>query len=45
MLVVTTPLALREQLSLWRQAGHTVALVPTMGNVHQGQLTLVNTAH
>lgn len=42
--VVTGKDELREQLDDWRQAGEHIALVPTMGNLHDGHLELVELA-
>jgi len=44
MQTVTTLLALREAVDDLRAKGETVALVPTMGALHDGHLTLVRTA-
>ena len=41
---VSTTDALREQLEEWRHAGEHIALVPTMGNLHEGHLRLVEIA-
>ena len=41
---VETAEALRQRITHWRQAGQRIALVPTMGNLHAGHLTLVDRA-
>lgn len=44
MLHISDAATLRATLHGWRAAGERVALVPTMGNIHEGHLRLVDAA-
>ncbi len=44
MQVISEVALLRATVKAWRQAGLTVAFVPTMGNLHQGHFKLVDEA-
>lgn len=44
MKIITTISEMRAQVHAWRREGHTIGLVPTMGDLHEGKASLIKTS-
>lgn len=44
MKILTSPADLQAQAAAWKKAGETIILVPTMGYLHEGHLSLIRLA-